>query len=52
MTSLHNMALKFDSQHAQQLQLSADRRVLDEALAAQYLQAFQKYLQQPTLMLL
>jgi len=34
------------------VQLSADRRVIDEALAAQYLQAFRVYLSNPTNLLL
>lgn len=34
------------------VQLSADRRVMDEALAAQYLQAFRVYLSNPTNLLL
>jgi pyruvate dehydrogenase E2 component (dihydrolipoamide acetyltransferase) len=32
--------------------LSCDRRVVDEAIAGQYLQAFKHYLQKPELMLL
>lgn len=34
------------------VQLSADRRVVDEAIAAQFLQVFQTYLSNPTLILL